>query len=204
MSFFDPHYLYHHPQRQSHKGQIIQKKAVKTSYALTDEDLKKAVEACLAYGYYVSPQPPQVPTLHSLITNFTYSINPQRQSYSFPWSSLNSTIFSTYIMQNAPSGSAFNLSIYLTSLSVKVQKGSTANTLAVNFGQSQVSRSLSYSSFIEITPYNSNNYQIVYGDQNQTFNYNSNVSTGPYSEESQNELNFIARTDIDQFREDNI
>ena len=51
---FDPHKLYTHHQRKSHKGQIIQKRPVNPNYAASYEDLKRAILVAQTYGYSIS------------------------------------------------------------------------------------------------------------------------------------------------------
>ena len=58
MSFFDPQGLYYRPQRKSHKGQVLQKKANTIVYAITESDVKHSINVLNSYGYYVSPTPP--------------------------------------------------------------------------------------------------------------------------------------------------
>ena len=48
---FDPYRLYTHSQKKSHKGQIIQKRAVNPHYAASEEDLKRAFIVAKSYGY---------------------------------------------------------------------------------------------------------------------------------------------------------
>ena len=54
MSIFDPYQLYIHPQRKSHKGQVIQKKPVNVPYAFTQSDLERAIMIVENYGYSIS------------------------------------------------------------------------------------------------------------------------------------------------------
>lgn len=203
MSFFDPQRLYSHHQNYSHKGQINRKKPVKRHYALNTADLKNAIDACHAYGYYVSSSPPVDLTLRSIFNTYYVSLTPQTQSYSFGWNELYSSINNTYILQNAPEGSQFTLTIYLMSISCKIQKGSAANTMQITSDNINLSRSISYSTFAEITPYNSVNYQLVYGDQNQTFNYNTNVTQSNYSPNT-GYISKYETNDIDSFRENHL
>lgn len=58
MSYFDPYFLYSHPQRKSHKGQVIQKKPTDVPYGFNDQDLKRAITIVTNYGYYISRTPP--------------------------------------------------------------------------------------------------------------------------------------------------
>lgn len=68
MSYFDPYYLYSHPQRKTHKGQVIQKRPTDVPYGINDEDMKKAIHVLKNYGYYISKNPfPSYPQ-RSIIT----------------------------------------------------------------------------------------------------------------------------------------
>ena len=57
---FDPYHLYSHPQKKSHKGQIIQKRPVDTQYAASHEDLQRAFIVAQTYGYTISKTIPFV------------------------------------------------------------------------------------------------------------------------------------------------
>ena len=57
MSYYDPYYLYTHPQRHSHKGQVIQKRPVKVDYAANQDDLRRALQIVKGYGYTISKTP---------------------------------------------------------------------------------------------------------------------------------------------------
>ena len=58
MSYFDPYQLYSHPQRKSHRGQVIQKRPTDVPYGINDHDMKKAITVLTNYGYYISKNPP--------------------------------------------------------------------------------------------------------------------------------------------------
>lgn len=58
MSYFDPYYLYSHPQKKSHKGQVIRKKPTDVTYGINDQDLKRAITVLTNYGYSISKNPP--------------------------------------------------------------------------------------------------------------------------------------------------
>ena len=55
MSMFDPYQLYIHPQRKSHKGQVIQKKSHAPEYAITQRELERALAVVQTYGYNIYP-----------------------------------------------------------------------------------------------------------------------------------------------------
>ena len=58
MSRYDPHGLYINYQKKSHIGQILQKKPTNDYYAITDQDIKKAIQILKSGGYFVSRYSP--------------------------------------------------------------------------------------------------------------------------------------------------
>ena len=100
MSFFDPQELYIHPQKKSHKGQVIRKKAVTPIYAIMDSDVKQAIKILTSDGYYVSPTPPDPPRpMDPFFRRSGYvSLNltpttPYPQQYSMSLSDVASTVY---------------------------------------------------------------------------------------------------------------
>ena len=73
MSYFDPHRLYYHSNRKTHKGQIIQKRFVDHDSAFTKEDLDRSFRVLKAYGYYVSRNPPIDPICKTI--SFSRRVN---------------------------------------------------------------------------------------------------------------------------------
>ena len=71
MSYFDPHRLYYHSNRKTHKGQIIQKRFVDHDSAFTKEDLDRSFRVLKAYGYYFSRNPPVNPIIQTISFNLS-------------------------------------------------------------------------------------------------------------------------------------
>lgn len=105
MSIFDPHELYVHHQKSTRKGQIIQKKPVRHTGVLTEDQIPQAIQVLNAYGYTIYrpgfrlPKSFSVPFLLTAseltFTTFFFSVNTV-------WSSLKTSFASlrTFISQN--------------------------------------------------------------------------------------------------------
>ena len=195
MSMFDPYQLYSHPQRKSHKGQVIQKKATEGPYAITQRELERALAVVQTYGYNLYP--PGISKSFLGIPFFININNVDLQEFtvtaSYLWAGLNqlNQTLSSFV-SNHPIADTSHVLIGIASLATFFYSGTdttitcynegTVATLRPNFNFASDGSTVS----IVLGPAGSSNYYLTfdayYGSSaksGETTMYNRTVESNP-------------------------
>lgn len=84
MSIFDPHALYYHPEKKTHKGQIIQKKPTNLQHAISKSEIPRSISVLKSYGYDVYPPGESIKTTiysDTICKTYVFNVNINAREY---------------------------------------------------------------------------------------------------------------------------
>lgn len=197
MSIFDPHGVYFHYQKKSHKGQVIQKKPAPNKSAVSKDDIPRAITTLKNFRYTiyppgVTPPTPPVPTYYAFTgTSISYqsnlsSLTQQNWVVTFNniWGAFRQNSEIQEVIQQQHQTGTSTVFIAISNLYLRFQGSNPAASTITTTSDSQTSISLSLNHvptnfYVSITPNNATSYRYFTSSSQGGGAFTHNYSTPP-------------------------